>query len=60
MRACRICGCTDDQACLGGCWWVEDPRGIGPVCSSCGPIAGLAVLLDLARHPDVLEVIATA
>ena len=20
---CRVCGCTDDQACVGGCRWVE-------------------------------------
>lgn len=30
-RRCRICGCTELQACDGGCWWV------GPdLCSSCG------------------------
>jgi hypothetical protein len=22
-RACRVCGCTDDHACEGGCSWVE-------------------------------------
>lgn len=20
---CRVCGCTDERACPGGCWWVE-------------------------------------
>lgn len=29
-RQCRVCGCTDDCACPGGCWWVEDD-----LCSSC-------------------------
>lgn len=29
-RACRVCGCTDDRACEGGCWWVE----VG-LCSAC-------------------------
>lgn len=29
-RACRSCGCTDDLACEGGCWWVE-----ADLCSSC-------------------------
>jgi hypothetical protein len=30
VRACRVCGCTDDRACPGGCWWVE-----ADLCSSC-------------------------
>lgn len=30
VRACRVCGCTDDHACPGGCWWVE-----GDLCSTC-------------------------
>jgi hypothetical protein len=30
LRACAICGCTDDLACEGGCHWV------GPnLCSAC-------------------------
>lgn len=29
-RACRVCGCTDCQACEGGCWWVA-----ADLCSSC-------------------------
>lgn len=28
--ACRVCGCTDDNACQGGCWWVEPD-----LCSAC-------------------------
>jgi hypothetical protein len=35
LRACRVCGCTDDNACItaaGPCWWV------GPsLCSGCAP-----------------------
>jgi hypothetical protein len=27
---CRVCGCTNDRACLGGCWWV----GLD-LCSAC-------------------------
>ena len=23
VRTCRECGCTDEAACEGGCWWVE-------------------------------------
>jgi hypothetical protein len=31
-RDCHKCGCTDDCACRGGCWWI------GPnLCSSCKP-----------------------
>lgn len=32
---CRVCGCTDFEACEGGCVWVEDPAGLGDLCSSC-------------------------
>lgn len=27
---CRVCGCTDDHACEGGCSWVEED-----LCSAC-------------------------
>lgn len=30
VRACRVCGCTDDCACPEGCSWTEDD-----LCSSC-------------------------
>jgi hypothetical protein len=36
---CRICGCTDEQACEGGCAWVPDPAGLGELCSRCSPSA---------------------
>jgi len=29
-RKCRVCGCTDTNACLGGCYWVEED-----LCSKC-------------------------
>jgi len=29
-RTCRVCGCTDDHACPGGCYWVELD-----LCSAC-------------------------
>lgn len=29
-RRCRVCGCTDDHACPGGCYWVEYD-----LCSAC-------------------------
>jgi hypothetical protein len=30
VRYCRVCGCTDDDACEEGCWWVEFD-----LCSAC-------------------------
>ncbi len=30
MATCRTCGCTDERACEGGCFWVEPDR-----CSAC-------------------------
>lgn len=30
VATCRVCGCTDDRACEGGCWWVEPD-----LCSTC-------------------------
>jgi hypothetical protein len=34
--SCAICGCTEDQACPGGCCWVEDPQGLmRDICSAC-------------------------
>jgi len=32
-RHCRECGCTDDDACEGGCEWVEDD-----LCSRCAEV----------------------
>ncbi len=29
-RRCRVCGCTEDAACPGGCFWVEYD-----LCSAC-------------------------
>jgi hypothetical protein len=34
IARCRVCGCTEDRACPGGCSWVEDPR-MGDLCSAC-------------------------
>jgi hypothetical protein len=30
VRRCRDCGCDDDHACAGGCWWVDID-----LCSTC-------------------------
>ncbi|MFF7900001.1 hypothetical protein ACFZCV_14570 [Streptomyces sp. NPDC007920] len=39
---CVRCGCTDNQACLGGCHWVANRRDV-PLCSACATPAELAV-----------------
>jgi hypothetical protein len=36
-RRCRICGCTDDDPCPEGCYWVEDD-----LCSACAMAEELA------------------
>lgn len=64
--ACRMCGCTDDAACVGSCRWVADPLRIGHLCSACHPIAALsevdAHMALLARLPeaDAAELLALA
>jgi ParB family chromosome partitioning protein len=35
VPTCRKCGCTDEEACEGGCSWVEDPEELGDLCSAC-------------------------
>ncbi|MEG0854567.1 MAG: AAA family ATPase [Angelakisella sp.] len=30
VKKCRVCGCTNDHACPGGCYWVETN-----LCSRC-------------------------
>lgn len=43
--ACRVCGCTENEPCAGGCCWVEDPRMLGELCSSCAVLLKGAKLL---------------
>lgn len=31
LRFCRVCGCSQDHACPGGCYWLTDD-----LCSNCG------------------------
>ncbi|HZR35717.1 MAG TPA: hypothetical protein VFA75_10105, partial [Nevskia sp.] len=54
---CRICGCTDNHACLYGCsWiWVDRKSGVG-VCSSCGLVDAMAGAGKfLVEYAEVLE-----
>jgi len=44
-RTCRVCGCTEDNACIGGCFWVEYD-----LCSAC-VIAGVVQDQRRERRP---------
>ena len=48
VRACRVCGCTDDAACSPPCWWVGED-----LCSACQ--ATRAVQCTPPVAPDVIE-----
>ena len=38
-RRCRVCGCTDERACPGGCHWITPD-----LCSECAPaVRGIIV-----------------
>lgn len=43
VPTCRVCGCTDLEACDGGCVWVEDPEGLDDLCSNCLEVAPTTV-----------------
>lgn len=51
---CRVCGCTEDEPCEGGCSWVKDPEGLGDLCSRCRA----AIKGDLADASDDAELLA--
>lgn len=47
---CRICGCTDENACAGGCSWADARR---TLCSACVTIARdlIEVLEEQVQRP---------
>lgn len=47
MRQCRVCGCTDDCACLGGCYWVEYD-----LCSRCYNVMQFSKILATFDNID--------
>lgn len=47
-RVCRVCGCSDNDACLPPCWWVEDD-----LCSSPSCVGDAAVSAERARVAQV-------
>jgi hypothetical protein len=57
VRQCGFCGCTDDAACPGGCFWADQET-----CSRCAKVyhageihalAGLAELLSQSKAPSI-------
>ena len=53
-RTCRGCGCTTDDACEGGCWWVA-----ADLCSVCAQTAAPApVVVAAVLGVPVLDVVA--
>ncbi len=47
MDICRVCGCTNDEACDGGCDWAEEG-----LCSQC---VGVEAPAATAVEPDLVE-----
>lgn len=59
--ACRVCGCTDEFACEGGCTWVPDLTLAGDLCSRCEGLVIVALpdlraaLVELGGHEPAAE-----
>lgn len=49
FRSCRLCGCTDSAACLGGCSWVE-----ADLCSACCDRLATAARVEVADGVDAV------
>lgn len=62
IHACRVCACTDDNACEGGCSWVRvEPNG-PPLCSECDGTEGDVIeatrrIASLSRRGGGFEVV---
>jgi hypothetical protein len=53
---CRLCGCTDEYACPGGCSWANQQQ---TLCSACVPldralrtVAGRRLLADFVQEHE--------
>lgn len=47
---CSQCGCTDDQACKGGCSWVDPEH---TLCSACAPAGAGVDDYDMLDGEDI-------
>jgi hypothetical protein len=45
VRSCRVCGCTEDRACEGGCSWLPIPH--DSLCSACAPAQAHVVSMTI-------------
>lgn len=52
---CRVCGCTENAPCPGGCHWVPDPQ-MGDLCSRCGPDTAPHWLAEILAQCDAGEI----
>lgn len=50
--ACRVCSCTEHNACDEGCAWVKVESGSPPLCSACSGTA--ADLSETLKRADTL------
>ncbi len=50
---CKICGCTDEEGCAIGCWWVTPEQDL---CSACKPASGRIDHKRPGRGPKAVPV----
>jgi hypothetical protein len=52
FTVCRICGCTDDLPCAGGCGWTKVADGELPLCLACADFSkDLEAFVEDGRVP---------
>lgn len=51
--SCRVCGCTEDRACPGGCWWV-----FPELCNRCADRVEALLVGVKSRMADFQQVLA--
>lgn len=49
---CRVCDCTENDPCPGGCHWVPDPEQLGDLCSRCLEEEQQAAAADATAAPE--------
>ena len=56
QRKCRVCGCTDEAACPGGCSWADRTRTICTACTQVVEwIVGVCRDMDQGRSTDAMN-----